>query len=357
VSSSPDIRRIAEKYRRETFRLPYVLSKEQFGEETRKRLSSDCSSRARVYLRERWGVDFDSLELNLQGVVLPRQLARFDAEALMSFAIARDLGVPFGILELTLDCWMPAPYKDSFISQYVWDVDGAVILRETVPKPEPYTSLDALRNACGENMAEAFRQATRQVLQMAYTCDLSSIYSKIVLMNLRSNGQKIGQLFVKEGNLLVPQAFYNGRYGKYSLEDIEGFALEGKVRPSASWNYSEFYLLLPGILCPELAYAVSPFEFDSGKIPEIARLAFKAVESTSGFCPLCVPFPPISTIDPIRLKSKLGKYPEYAVLKTMTPESLFGLLPDLSGCADIWELAFRVMYVLEDAVKSAKVRY
>lgn len=275
----------------------------------------------------------------------------------MGFAIARELGVPFGILELTLDCWMPAPYKDSFISQYVWDVDGAVILRETVPKPEPYTSLDALRNARWDNTVYSFRELFRQILPMAYTRDLSPIYSKIVLMNLRSNGQKIGQLFVKEGDLLVPQTFYNGKYGKYSLEDIEGFALEEKVRPSASWNYSEFYLLLPGILCPELAYAVSPFEFDKGKIPKIARLAFKAVESTSGFCPLCVPFPPISAIDPPRLKSKLGKYPEYAVLKTQAPESLFGLLPDISECADLWELAFRVMYSLEDAVKSAKVRY
>ncbi|MEK6978915.1 MAG: hypothetical protein AABW86_01730 [Candidatus Micrarchaeota archaeon] len=350
-----DIRGIAEKYCRETFRLPYVLSKEQFGEETRQRASSDCSSKARKYLKERWGVDFDSLELNLCGVVLPRQLARLDAEALMGFAIARELGVPFGILELTLDCWMPAPYKDSFISQYVWDVDNAIVLRETVPKPEPYTSLDELRNARGDLMADSFRQEAGRIPQVSYVRDLSPFYSKIVLMNLKSSGQKIGQLFVKEGRLLIPQTFYGGKYGKYSLEDIEKLALEGKVRPSASWNYSEFYLLLPGILCPELAYAVSPFEFDSGKIPEIARLAFKAVESISDFCPLCVPFPPINAFnDLLRLKSKLGKYPEYAVLRTPTP---LGLLPDLSGCADLWELAFRVMYALEDAVKSAKVRY
>lgn len=309
---------------REKIRLPYSCSAEDLQRQIeRRRGPAGISARGRALasLKTTWGIDAGGFKLS--GIWLPRQIARPDGEAFVTAAIAQMGGVPAGILELTLDSYVDCAYKRSFIRQVFLSEEKGSVFVEQYPAPANGTSLDELRGNDGKSLAESLRGLAGQSLGQAGISDISGFYCEILAMNLsaaeKGAARAIPSVMVKMGGRISEFVLRGDRYGfcdsEFSFSEMSELAAAGLARPSATWNYENVYLLIPGILCPEAALVVTPFELDPVKIRSAAFAAIRKMDSELGMPPLLVPMVPMSLADTpsmARAKSKLGKYPEFA---------------------------------------------
>ncbi len=308
---------------KERIRLPYSCSAEDLQRQIEKRRGSagiSARDKALASLKTTWGIDAGALRLS--GIWLPRQLARPDGEAFVTAALAQMSGVPAGILELTLDSYVDCAYKRSFTKQIFLSEEKGSVFAENYPSPAYGTSLDELKDNEGGSLVRSLRGLTRESLGNIGISDISGFYSEILVMNL-SAAQKgaacpIPGVMVKSGGKIREFILRGGKYGfcdsEYSFSEMSELAGAGLARPSATWNYENVYLLIPGILCPEAALLVTPFELDPVKIQSAASAAIRRMVSELGLAPLLIPMIPMSLADTAsmaRAKSKLGKYPEF----------------------------------------------
>ncbi len=322
-------------------------------------------------------------QMEFKGLWLPRQIARFDGEALTSLAIAKSMELRAGILELTLDAYADTGYKSSFISQYQVDEAGGKISTVESPRPErgfcladikkPVTTLSYDGNntelrtrLCGLQsyyLSEMFVPLPLRDLQLPtylpsklYIDDLTPCYCAALVQNLMSGKEPIPSIMVRDGirstknesgritftnlrinaNVLLTLRWtgecYSSPYGNIKLtkDEVIQLACTFDARPSAEWNYQNLYLFLPGILFPEMGFLVTPFEFDDEKILGATKRAIEFARAEFGLAPLLVPFLPMSWLKNsslLKATSKVGKYPEYAQYKLsdQTIGSLIGL--------------------------------
>ncbi len=358
---------------KERLKLPYVRSGNDFQRQMGLRtgpVGTKARERAISFLKNRWGVDFDALELNLKGLWLPRQIARPDGEAFLTARIAQAFGIDCGILELTLDCFVDNAYKKSFIQQRILSEEEGTIRIMKSPLPKRNTSLDEIPAGDGTNIAQLLRSFLEKTLQIMEVDDISPAYSKALEMNLegalQGTNEPIDAVMVKLDGILTnfrlasTEKKYLSGNKEFSLEEMKESARLKLARPSSLWNYKNIYLLIPGILCPEAAFAVVPFEFDDAKIGGAAFSAIKRIEMIYGLPPLILPIVPSSNIDTGNLafaKSMIGKYPEAAIflLREATEKRILGgFSPELSPL----DLCFELDSALTEIIlrKEIKVR-
>jgi hypothetical protein len=318
---------------KERIRLPYSCSAEDFQRQREARkgpAGTLARDKALAFLKQTWGIDAG--DFNLSGIWLPRQLARPDGEAFVTSAVAKMCGVPAGIIELTLDSYVDCAYKRSFTKQAFLCEEAGKAYVEQYQKPGYGTSLDELEDGSGASLLESLRTLTRQALASVEISDISGFYSRILGMNLASAmkgaAQAIGNVMVKSQKRIQEFRLQDQKYcfcdESYSYAEMYDLAEAGLARPSATWNYENVYLLIPGILCPEAALVVTPFELDPVKIQSSAFSAIKKTTVEFGLPPLLVPMIPMSLLDTPdigKAKSKLGKYPEFANY-LLKPESV-----------------------------------
>ncbi|MCP4646547.1 MAG: hypothetical protein GY852_02280 [bacterium] len=358
---------------REKLKLPYVRSGNDFQRQMGLRtgpVGIEARERAISFLKTKWGVDFDALELNIKGLWLPRQIARPDGESFLTARIAQAFGIDSGILELTLDCFVDTAYKKSFIKQRILSEEEGTIRLRKAPLPKRNTSLDEIPAEDGTNLAQRLRAFLEKTLRMMDLEDISPVYSKALEMNLdgatKGTNQPVDAVMLKADGILVTARLgptkKNYLFGdkNFSIEKMKEYAQLKLARPSSLWNYRNIYLLIPGILCPEAAFAVVPFEFDDAKIGGAAFSAIGRIEMIYGLPPLLIPIVPTSNIDTGTLafvKSKLGKYPELVIflLKEETEKRILGgFSPELSPL----DLCFELDNALSELIlrKEIKVR-
>jgi hypothetical protein len=319
-------------------KLPYACSVEQLRQSIDKRIGKKGAfARVKVveFLKRRWGVDADCLNIDLSGIWLPRQIARADGEAFLTAAIAKASGVPAGVLELTLDTYVESAYKRSFTSQYVLSEDKSTITIQECPRIEWGTSLDEISFDESTRLIDVLRSSLSDTLGMMDIVDISPIYSMILQMNIDNCGETISGVMVKIDGALTQLYWDNekqcyigsaktGKKIQFSKDEVKFFASKGSARPDAKWNYENFYLFLPGILCPKMAFVVNPFEFDDLKLLAPTFSLIEKTQSMFSLPPLIIPILPFSQLDLEvinRAKSKVGKYPEY-VIYLLEKESL-----------------------------------
>jgi hypothetical protein len=327
---------------KEEIRLPYSCSVEDFQKQLALRsgpAGMNARSKALAFLSKSWGIDAG--DFSLSGIWLPRQMARPDGEAFVTAAFAQMCDVSAGILELTFDAYVDCAYKRSFTKQNVLsERDGRAYL-EQYPVPANGTCLDELDNGKGQNVMELLRATTGEFLGGVGISDISGFYSRILGMNIaaaaKGTAPAIGNVMVKTEKLLREFVFMEGKYRRagqeYSLGQMKELADSGLARPSATWNYENIYLLIPGILCPEAALVVTPFELDELKIRSSAFSAVQEMSRNFGFPPFLVPMVPMSMVNTqnmARAKSKIGKYPEYASY-LLKPESAADVISSGNG--------------------------
>jgi hypothetical protein len=353
-------------------KLPYACSIEQLRQSMDIR-SGKIGTNARIkvveYLKKNWGIEADSLDLDLSGIWLPRQIARADGEAFLTAAIARASGMPAGVLELTLDTYVENGYKRSFTSQCILSEDESTIIIQKCPAVGWGTSLDEISFEESTRLIDVLRSSLVDTLGMMDIVDISPIYSKILQMNFDNGGETIPEVMVKIDDMLVQLYFdearqiysgstKSGQKIQCTKDDIKSFASKGSARPSAKWNYDEFYLFLPGILCPEMAFVVNPFEFDDPKLMEPTFSLIEKTQRMFSLPPLIIPILPFSQLDLgiiNKAKSKVGKYPEYAIY-LLKKGSVSGFLESLSSLDSFIDLSFRVGERLSEIIARKEIK-
>jgi hypothetical protein len=348
-------------------KLPYVCTVEGLQKQRELRKGPEgqqARSKALKFLRQEWGVDAGELELS--GVWLPRQLARPDAEAFVTAVFAEMADMSPGILELTLDSLVDCAYKRSFINQVVLSEPEQRIFRDNGPMPENGTSLDELRTTDGSNISESLRTASKQVLGDMNISDISPFYSSVLEMNLDAaiSGKvpAIDKVVLKKGKIIREFALRGDKYccadQEYSLAEVKEFASQKLARPSAVWNYNNVYLMLPGILCPDAALVVTPFEFDPPKIRSSALAAIKRITEITGLPPMMLPMVSMSTMgtqEINRAKSMLGKYPEYAIFM-LEQDTVRSVLGSVNGSASFVEASFVISTSLSEVASRKEIK-
>ena len=336
---------------RTKIRLPYSCSVDDLQKQLEMRRGSAgaiARDRALVQLRKRWGIDAG--DFRLSGIWLPRQIARPDGEAFVTAAFAQMSDMQAGILELTLDSYVDCAYKRSFTRQLFLSEKKGSVFAEKYPSAAYGTSLDELRGNDEKSLVQSLRGISRNALGQVGISDISAFYSEILVMNMSSaqkgTAQPVPRVMVKSEGRIAEFTLRGDGYGfcdtSYSFSEVSELAAAGLARPSATWNYENVYLLIPGILCPEAALIVTPFELDPVKIQSAAFAAIRKMDTELGMPPLLLPMIPMSLADTpnmAKAKSKLGKYPEYASY-LLSQDSVQSVLSGSSG--DFLDASFAV---------------
>ncbi len=295
---------------------PYVLSPKALKEEVKKRKESNVRERAAKYLKEKWGIDADSLPLpepEEETLTVARQIATSNIEICGLKNLAENYGLDFGTAELTIDNFVWGnPLKKSYVHNRI--VNERKIEKKKIAKPKDGEVLRCIKTLEDILLPEYHHKRYYEKVIRKEKNDLSDIFACALSQSLENgrtpkavwiieNGRSEKGVWDEKEKVYILRK--SGR--KMKIEEVMEYAEKSKARPDASWYYTNLYLLLPGILCEEMALLVTPWEEDEEKIKSLAKKGYEEVKRATGVYPLTVPF-----YDPNkneRAKIRFGKNP------------------------------------------------
>ena len=232
--------------------------------------------------------------------------------------LANLFGFDFEALEFTIDTFTWSnPLKKSYVHNRI--AADRRIVKKKIAMPRNGDVLRCIETFENVRLAEYHEKLYDKAIASPRQ-ELSHIFAGALLQSLE-RGNVPERVWIIKGRRSEP-AVWNEERKKYVLmktgqemevEEVMDYAERGRARPDASWYFERIYLFLPGILCENLAFFVTPWENDDEKIKSIAKRSYEAVKRAAGVYPLTVPFFD-SNLDE-RAKTKLGKYPGYTLVE------------------------------------------
>ncbi len=268
----------------------------------------DTREKARKYILERFGFDYDDVSLEIDGFGMWRQFLGVHFENAVVEILCRLLNFDRFDLTYLLDGFSTKnPFKMSLIKMKMvkpknnerWAIE-TYNLSDRYAENQVIKDLEVLNGL--KKAYEFHREMMKNLRYESKSSDISDLlidFIKFGLSHLRSD--EIGKVFrkvfllEKRGDITIRERFvfdtdkkvFISKSGKKTVDinEMASFAENGMVLPSSETYYRDFFFFLPGILEPEFIQIEAEFETADQSIVEPALDGFWKVKEVTGQFP------------------------------------------------------------------------
>lgn len=298
---------------------PYINFISQVEKELKNSKRKIAKEKTIKHLKKEFGVSWDEVDIPGDRIefCLARQVATSNVETVLVYELTKVYGAKFAHFSFEEDHYVSAnPYKVSLVKVRTRENGQTKIKR--IAFPEEKEPLGKIKTITGEFLPE-YHNRNFKILE-AENRDFSSLFAKVLAESLKHGYiHKKTWIIEKDANekYKANKYYWDGKdyvsgVKKLSKREVVELAERKLARPDASWYYKNIYFFIPGILW-NLILCVTPWEEDDEKIQEFVAKSYKHVKEVSGVYPLITPFFNIGNYK--KARTKLGKHPEYVILK------------------------------------------
>ncbi len=290
--------------------------------------SANVRERARTYLINRFGFDYDDFALGIQGFGMWRQFFGIHLENAVVETICNIHGFERFDLTYLMDGFSTRnPFKVSLLRLRVLRESGRKAELLTYWLADEFLENQVIEDISAFNGLERayvfHRRLMRKMGYVSKSRDISELlveFTKQGLENMRKGeALKIfNRLFVleKAGNIRVRRRYdYSEKIGAYTSKDNRNvinfdemidLAERDLVLPSSETYYSHFFFFIPGILEPDFVQIEAEFETADSEILRPALEGFCRVKRVTGHFPLIIPIRDFNAWDEIGFTKNPG---------------------------------------------------
>jgi len=295
------------------FSFPYVTTLRELKEEFVKRNKGNVRERARKYLLENFGYDIDeSIGVSVDNepnIGHYRHHKSLYFEGIVGELLSQELGLENGTMTYMRDQYDDRNYSKKAIIE-ITKIENGSEKREKIGDAHNSQVLSNIATHDGNtiysyhfellnkygysppagDVSEVFSDFLASALQHLPSKQISKHFQLVFVVEKEErNGEKI---LVRKPYFFKKKYFKNKENGKeIPLEEMVSLAKQGNAYPSAGTYYRHLLLFMPGIMFPQHAQIVTPFEEDDEKIKKAAAEGVKRVKEITGECPLWIVTP------------------------------------------------------------------